>query len=160
MDFCMGKDVSDNVDTTNNILNIIPDDHDYFSWQDMVFDAIPCDTYDGDTTGFCWIYNGKVYKCKCRCIGYDSPEMRCGTNDPERDAKKALGLKAKERFIEILNQDPFVTIHCSFYDKYGRVLVTMYNATNGNKSINDIMIEEGHGYPYYGGTKEKLVIKK
>lgn len=140
--------------TINPILNVDVDKQEYFTWENMVFDAIPCDTYDGDTTGFMWMHNKQVYKYKCRCMGYDSPEMKCKLDDVDRDKKKALGLKAKERFIELLTQNPTVEIHCGKFDKYGRVLVTMYNKENGKKSLNDIMIEEGHGYPYYGGTKK------
>lgn len=145
------KDISN---VALNIRNIVLDDHDYFSWDGMTFDAIPCDTYDGDTTGFCWIYCNKVYKYKCRCMGYDSPEIRCKADDPEREAKKELARKAKDFFIELMAQDTTVTIHCGKFDKYGRVLVTMYNKTNGDKSLNDIMIENGYGYPYFGGTKK------
>lgn len=137
------------------VCDINPKEYEYFSWEGKTFEAKPCDTYDGDTTGFVWIHNGQVIKQKCRCLGYDSPEMRCSKDDPEREAKKARGNAAKARFIELLNQDPTVTIHCGKGDKYGRVLVTIYNQTNGDKSLNDIMIEEGHGYEYYGGTKRK-----
>ena len=37
------------------------------------------------------------------------------------------------------------------FDKYGRLLVKLYK--NNNSLINDIMINEGHGYVYHGGTK-------
>ena len=46
-------------------------------------------------------------------------------------------------------------------DKYGRLLATLHytenDATKNIYSINDKMIESGHGYPYTGGTKEKFV---
>ena len=38
------------------------------------------------------------------------------------------------------------------FDKYGRILVNVYK----NKiDINQWMINNGYGYPYFGGTKKK-----
>ena len=37
------------------------------------------------------------------------------------------------------------------FDKYGRILVKVYK---NNVDINQWMIDQGHGYPYYGGKKE------
>ena len=40
------------------------------------------------------------------------------------------------------------------FDKYGRLLGTVKLNHSDKKTVNDIMVEEGHGYPYYGGTKK------
>ena len=142
-------DVSDNHDVA--ILNT--DDYEYFSWENMKLVAKPCNIYDGDTFSACWYYGDKVIKYRCRCLGYDSPEMRPRLNLEGRDEVKSNALKAKERFTELLEQDSTITLDCKEFDKYGRVLVNVYNATNGDKSLNDIMVEEEFGYAYFGGTK-------
>ena len=42
---------------------------------------------------------------------------------------------------------------CLEYDKYGRILVKMYD--HNNNCINDIMIKEGFGKEYDGGHKHE-----
>ena len=69
--------------------------------------------------------------------------------------QKENALKAKERLIEMLQKTNYmVNVKCGEFDKYGRVLVTLYS-TEFSKSFNDILIEEGLGYPYFGKTKIK-----
>ena len=41
-------------------------------------------------------------KYKCRAMGYDTAEMKPKKDAPHRDEEKALALKAKERFIELM----------------------------------------------------------
>jgi hypothetical protein len=48
----------------------------------------------------------------------------------------------------------FSNNNCGDFDKYGRLLVKVWNMVD-EKSINDIMVEENHGRPYFGKTKEK-----
>ena len=43
---------------------------------------------------------------------------------------------------------------CFDFDKYGRILVKVYNIDDVSLSINDIMINEGHGKIYDGGKKD------
>jgi endonuclease YncB( thermonuclease family) len=48
----------------------------------------------------------------------------------------------------ILNKNVYLL--CKDFDKYGRILgVVKYNLSD-KKTINDIMLEEGHGDPYFG----------
>ena len=129
------------------------DEHELFSWEGKTFVGKPCDVYDGDTLSVCWYYNGEIVKYRCRCNGYDSPEMRPSLSLPNRDEVKAKALEAKNRFKELLQQDSTITIKCDKFEKYGRTLITIFNKTNGNKSLNQIMIDEGYGYVYTGGTK-------
>lgn len=138
-----------------SIADVDPDDLEYFTWENKTFIAKPSHVYDGDTFTATWCYNNELIKYRCRCLGYDSPEMKPRLNNPDRDEIKIKANIAKERFIQLLNQDPTITIVCGEFDKYGRVLVNIYNDTNGEKSINDMMIDEGFGYVYHGGTKQK-----
>ena len=45
-----------------------------------------------------------------------------------------------------------IRIKCHEFDKYGRILITAFR-DNEELSINQQMINEGHGYAYDGGTK-------
>ena len=55
---------------------------------------------------------------------------------------------AKDRLIELTKG--IIKIECLDFDKYGRLLVKLYK---NDSLINSIMVEEGHGYIYHGGTK-------
>jgi endonuclease YncB( thermonuclease family) len=79
-------------------------------------------------------------------------------SNPEREREKILALAAKTRFTELVNKHPdrIVKMDCSDFDKYGRLLVTLWNGVD-EKSINEIMLEEGHGKKYDGGKKESWV---
>ena len=138
----------------NGILDVknIP----YFSFSGKTFYAKHCNIYDGDTFSVIFDYKGDLIKYKCRCMGYDSAEMKPSLSNPNREHEKELAHKAKDRLEELLNKHPtkLIKINCFEFDKYGRLLINIWNMVD-IKSINEIMIEEGHGYPYGGGTKEK-----
>ena len=139
------------------ILNDINDkDIKYFSFKNQTFIAKHCNIYDGDTFSAIFEYKGEIIKYRCRCLGYDTPEMRPRLNDENREHEKELALKAKNRFIELLNKHPtkLIKIECFEFDKYGRLLVKVFNLID-EKSINEIMVDEGHAKEYDGGTKEK-----
>ena len=46
-----------------------------------------------------------------------------------------------------------VKIECFDFDKYGRLLVIVWNMVD-EKSINQIMLDEGYAKVYDGGKKE------
>ncbi len=130
-----------------------------FSFKDKVIIARIVDVYDGDTCTILFEYNGEIMKYKCRCMGYDCAEMKPKKDDPNRDQEKALALKAKNRFIELIGGDgAIVQIKCLEFDKYGRILGYLYPLNSDvehDESINSVMIREGHGKAYEGGTKEE-----
>jgi endonuclease YncB( thermonuclease family) len=138
-----------------NLLSINPDDIKYFSFKGMTFNAIPCNIYDGDTFSAVFIFNSNIIKYKCRCLGYDTPEMKPPLSKQNRNEEIELAKKAKERFIELLNKSPnkIIKIECFDFDKYGRILVNVYNGADKD-SLNCIMIKEKYGKPYDGKTKE------
>lgn len=145
----------------NNIDELLKNtDHEkikYFTFKDKTFIAKCCSIYDGDTFTALFIYKNELIKYKCRCYGYDSPEMKPLITKENRDEEIKLAKKAKERFLQLVNKSPngLIKIECLDFDKYGRILVNVYNNVDV-KSINNIMIDEGHGKPYFGGTKEKF----
>ena len=49
-------------------------------------------------------------------------------------------------------------IKCKNFDKYGRLLVSIYSLDN--KYINQILIEEGFAIEYSGGKKKNLLLNK
>ena len=129
-----------------------------FSFNGNTLLGIPTNIYDGDTLSIIFIYNGKEIKYRCRCIGYDSPEMRPSSQNPNRENEKTLAIAAKTRFTELLKKssDGIIRFECFDFDKYGRLLVKIWNQVD-EKCINDIMIEEGHGKTYDGGKKESWI---
>lgn len=133
----------------NKLNNINSDDISIFSLNGYSTQAKVVDVYDGDTCTIVFKWEGKYRKFKCRCYGYDSPEMKPRLNVENRDEIKENAVKAKERLIKLTTD--IVRVECMDFDKYGRLLVKLYK--NNNSLINDIMINEGHGYVYNGGTK-------
>lgn len=127
-----------------------------FSFKDHIFYGYPTNIYDGDTFSLLFVYKDEVIKYRCRCTGYDSPEMKPSLSNQNRDNEKALAHKAKERLIELLgkHETKMIKVKCGDFDKYGRLLIEIWNMVD-NESINEIMIKEGHGKPYNGGTKEQ-----
>jgi len=83
--------------------------------------------------------------------------MRPSRKNPNRDKEKELALLAKKRMIELLeaHSSKLIKIECLKFDKYGRILIKAFNNVN-EKSINEIMVDEGHGRWYDGGTKNTI----
>ena len=111
---------------------------------------------DGDTVdvdidlGFgVWLSDERV-----RIMGIDTPESR--TSDK---VEKVFGLAAKNRLKALLEKDAVLitTEDKSGEDmkgKFGRILGD-FEAGDG-RLVTDIMIEEGHCVPYFGGSKEEV----
>ncbi len=145
-----------NMNPISNLQNITPDDIPHFNFTGKTFYAIPCNIYDGDTFSAVFEYRGEFVKYRCRCLGYDSPEIKPRLNAPNREKEVDAAKSAKIRFIELLQKNPqkIIKIECFNFDKYGRILVNIWNMVDSD-TINDIMIHEGHGIPYSGGTKQE-----
>ena len=129
---------------------------------------------DGDTID-CYIDLGFNLKTKkrIRYMGIDTWESR--TRDLD---EKKKGLAAKARNKELLEAGVF-KLKSFGTGKFGRVLGEIFVSpdyvgehineciNNSNSSldlssdgwisVNDILIEEGHAYPYYGGKKKDFV---
>lgn len=107
--------------------------------------------YDGDTFTLGMILNGKVYRFQVRTFGYDSPEIR--TRDP---AEKKAGLEAK-RVMESRILGKMLDLENKGQDKYGRLLLTVRDSEG---EVNEWMVRNGYGRPYFGKKKEAFVAKK
>ena len=111
---------------------------------------------DGDTVdvdidlGFgIWMHDERV-----RIMGIDTPESR--TSDK---VEKVFGLAAKNRLKELLGETAILKTEIDkdgedARGKFGRVLGDFY-AVDG-RLVTEIMIEEGHCVPYFGGSKEDV----
>lgn len=124
--------------------------------------------YDGDSATFILKLDGKLHVYKSRMYGYDSPEMKPPLKNLNREEEKAAATRARDFLKDrIENKLCVVEFVKPSFDKYGRLLVNVYHkeyhwwdmlrtkpqykakATN----INELMVAEGHGYVYDGGTK-------
>ena len=94
--------------------------------------------------------------------GYDSPEMKPSLSLENREEIKKNAIRAKNRLTELLGSKEYFKVYCHEFDKYGRLLVSVISddsvsdiSYDFEKTVNAQMIKEGHGYAYYGGTKQK-----
>jgi len=128
----------------------------FFSFNGQKFKARIVDVYDGDTFYACFYLKDDIIKMKCRAYGYDSPEMKPPLNNFNREQVKEMANQARERFMQLVNFDEpgfLVTLECKEFDKYGRLLCEVYV---DDVNINQIMVVEGQGKPYYGGSKDVI----
>ena len=89
---------------------------------------------------------------RVRIMGVDTPESR--TSD---DVEKLFGLASKNRLKDLLGEVAILKTQISkdgedMKGKFGRILGD-FVAPDG-RMITEIMIEEGHCVPYFGGSKE------
>lgn len=133
-----------------------PDDYAVYTLENVRTIGKFCTNYDGDTADFLLVIDGKIQRHRVRMMGYDSPEMKPALSDPKREEKKAAALVAKARLAELCGVPGSVLyVQCHGGDKYGRQLVSVYRTSDyAGLSINQQMIDEGHGYAYFGGKKE------
>jgi endonuclease YncB( thermonuclease family) len=129
----------------------------------FTFEGIKCyakivNVYDGDTFKACIYHKDEIIKINCRTMGYDSAEMKPRLNINNRDEHIVKAKNARKHFIELTTtSNELIYLECGKFDKYGRVLVTVYkNRYYKTKSINDRMIEDGHGVSYNGGAKNPI----
>jgi len=109
--------------------------------------------YDGDTIHLVFFLNGRYQKFSCRMSGYNSAEM----NGKTAQEKEKAEISKKYLASRVLNK----AVYAKFgeFDRYGRPLVTVYEIEGHqatSRSINDEMLEKGHGMPYNGTGEKKF----
>lgn len=125
------------------------------SFDGLVVEAKVVDVYDGDTLTVKFIYRGEITQSKVRMLGYDSPEMKpkkLGRTKDSLEREKKAAIAARNRLRDLC-QD-LVVVKFGLNDKYGRPLGTLHTL-DGKLCINNIMLDEGHGYSYDGKTKQQ-----
>jgi endonuclease YncB( thermonuclease family) len=121
------------------------------------------DVYDGDTITVGIILDTKPYRVKVRLLGYDSPEIKPRLNIVNREEEIHKAVEAREVLKSIiLNKIAKLKISIKSWDKYGRLLATLYIQSNNennilsddyNINVNKYMIDNGYGKIYNGGKK-------
>jgi micrococcal nuclease len=91
---------------------------------------------------------------RVRIMGIDTPESR--TSDK---VEKVFGLAAKARLKELLGKTAILKTQIAkdgedMKGKFGRILGD-FVAPDG-RMVTEVMIEEGHCVPYFGGSKEEV----
>jgi len=89
------------------------------------------------------------YKARVRLAGIDAWESR--TRDP---AEKKKGLAAKARLQELVDgKGVILKTSKDSKGKFGRVLADLI-LPEDKTNINQLLIDEGHAYEYWGGKKK------
>lgn len=96
--------------------------------------------YDGDTITVNMFIFGKIRQFKIRMLGYDTPEIRNKNLE-----EKQRGLAARD-YLSDLILEKIVFVKCRGFDKYGRLLGTVYFE---DICVNELMISESYGIPYF-----------
>lgn len=91
---------------------------------------------------------------RVRIMGIDTPESR--TSDK---VEKVFGLAAKNRLKELLHGGCILitTEDKKGEDEVGKFGRVLGDFAVGDKTVTEILIEEGHAADYYGGSKEELL---
>jgi endonuclease YncB( thermonuclease family) len=155
-------------------------DIEEFTLNNIILPAKMVSCYDGDTARFVINYNNTFVKYNCRLYKIDSPEIKLSKDVENREDKKRLAYNARNRLIQLCTDSTIVvhddyskkdiqniidmntkiiTLKCREFDKYGRLLIDIYNDDQGKCTdknyINQQLINENYCYEYYGGTKQK-----
>ena len=134
--------------------------------------------YDGDTVHIVFKMEGNLVKFNCRLLGIDSPEIvpKNITDNQLRNQEIASAIKSRNYLISLVVNIPIdnesmnkqevktfcskssklVWIKAHEFDKYGRLLVELFDSPNSSKSFNQDMIDNKYAYAYDGGTKTKF----
>ncbi len=110
--------------------------------------------YDGDSLHCVFKHDGKYQKFNVRMYGYDTAEMRPSRSLPEnvRRDEKNRALEAKHRLQELV-LDKIVVLECVGFGKYGRLLANVKISDDDERTVNQLMVDEGYGKEYFGGHK-------
>jgi len=131
--------------------------------------------YDGDTVHIVLSINKQLVKYNCRLLGIDSPEI-CPKNSKDQKAKNmeiTSAVKSRNFLInkltgqvtiegiskreikDLCGQSRKLTwVKCHDFDKYGRLLVELFENQTDSLSINQIMVKQSYAVEYDGGTKK------
>lgn len=135
----------------------VNNDVPFFSLDNTFCECKVVDVYDGDTCKVVFPFSNKMYRWNVRLLGYDTPERRPPKSKENREEEIKAAYAARDFLIsKVMNPRQIVHIKCGKFDKYGRLLGTLFINKDDKISVNDLMIQEGHGYAYDGGTKKSF----
>ena len=134
--------------TLGNVSTVLKrrEEEKMFEYRSNLLKIVDGDTIDVDLDlGFSVV----LKKQRIRLYGINTPESR--TRDLE---EKKYGLAAKARLRELLEAAESITVKTAIdkkaRGKYGRILGTIYA---DDINVNELLVEEGHAIPYFGGKK-------
>jgi micrococcal nuclease len=158
------------------LLSCVDKDIDCFSLEGQKIQAKITNVYDADTCRAVFYLDNKLVKYTVRLKGIDTPEIRPKKSVEFRDEEIKAAKKSRNRFIQLCTDQTIeidkdykkrelqsiidknrklVILDCHEFDKYGRLLATIYEDTD-KTCFNNVLIEEGYAYAYDGGTKQKF----
>lgn len=156
------------------LMNIISDDLELYSLNNFVTLGKVVEIYDGDTCKIVLNVNGTLHKYNCRLNQIDTPEMKPLLTKPNRANEIINAYRARNRLTQLVTNcnceiDKIITntewqelinknkkiikVRCHEFDKYGRLLVTLYEESS-KESVNQTLINELFAYEYDGGKKK------
>lgn len=132
--------------------------------------------YDADTCHIIFNLEGiGLTRMNCRLFGIDTPEMRPSLSKQNREEEKRRAIRARNRLVQFITRRDDIDIDKSYrkedlngilkdnrnlvyarfheFDKYGRLLVELFDENDRETSYNKRLISEDFAYEYYGGTK-------
>ncbi len=115
------------------------------------------DVYDGDTITILYFNDvdcKDMRKEKFRLYGIDTPELKPLKTAENREMIIDKAKEAKNYLSDlILNKTVFISF--TEEEKYGRRMGTIYFSNSPyEKSINDLLVDNGYAKKYFGGKKE------
>lgn len=117
-----------------------------------ILDVVDGDTVDVDIDlGFGIILTDE----RIRIMNIDAPESR--TSDP---VEKIFGKAAKSRLQQLLGKE---AILITYDDKHGEDMKGKFGRILGDfkvdeRTVTEILVEEGHAVPYYGQNKADIEV--
>ena len=112
---------------------------------------------DGDTLDIALQHNdtNKIYRHRVRLYGIDTPEKRPLKSNPHRELEMEASMRALKALDLIVKDNDYILFsHFQGYDKYGRLLCTLFDKKGEN--MNEWMIHNGYAIEYFGKTKKKF----
>jgi len=136
-----------------------------FTFKGQEFLSKVLDIYDGDTITITIKIDKLYQRINCRLSGLDTPELKSHDEEEKRAGRMArnhlafliLGKKIEEDMKRedlrklLANENVIVNIKCLDFDKYGRLLIELWN---NSIFLNQKMIDDGFAGVYDGGTKK------
>ena len=160
-----------------DLINIKCEEINEFSLNNIKTLGKVVDIYDGDTCKIVLIINNILYKFNCRLTGLDTPEIKPQLTKCNRETEILEAYKCRNKLIQLsTNCDidlesnlkkkdctklfelntKIITVICHEFDKYGRLLVSLYDNDN-EISYNDILINDGFAKKYDGKRKDGFI---
>ncbi len=171
--------INQNLENKTNNLALTTFDTPEYSLAHICKEGKVVNVYDGDTVHIVFITNGEFIKFNCRLLGIDSPEI-CPKNvkdQEKRNQEIASAIKSRNYLInkvtglvpgESISKKEIkemcgkarklIWVKCHEFDKYGRLLVELYENKSDTVSINMEMVEKKYAVKYDGSTKKPFEI--